>query len=68
MVRARRLPPAVFCCPACARPLELRGDMWGPYWECDECGFAAEDDDLVCRRGTDERRRPPPDHARRPGE
>lgn len=30
-------------CPRCAFALETRCDMWGPYWECEACGYAAED-------------------------
>ena len=32
-------------CPRCLCLLRLGHDMWGRYWLCDECGFAADDDD-----------------------
>jgi hypothetical protein len=34
-------------CPRCDRPLGVSWDMWGRYYLCGGCGFAAEDDDDV---------------------
>jgi hypothetical protein len=32
-------------CPRCSQPLGRSWDMWGEYYVCPDCGFAAEDDD-----------------------
>ena len=34
-------------CPHCRQPLWLHRDMWGLYYLCDDCGWTAEDDDIV---------------------
>ncbi len=34
-------------CPRCNDPLDVSRDMWGEFYVCEECGFAAEDDSLV---------------------
>lgn len=34
-------------CPGCLRWLRLSHDMWGPYWVCEDCGFAAEEDEAA---------------------
>ena len=34
-------------CPHCAMPVCICSDMWGPYYLCRDCGWTAEDDDLL---------------------
>lgn len=34
-------------CPGCRSVLVLCCDMWGLYYLCEDCGWTAEDDDLL---------------------
>ena len=38
-------------CPRCDQPLGISWDMWGKYYVCAECGFAADDDDQLIANG-----------------
>ena len=39
-------------CPRCNDLLDVSRDMWGEFYVCEECGFAAEDDGLVLETDT----------------
>lgn len=41
------MDPTAHRCPDCGRPICISCDMWGPYYLCEECGWTAEDDELL---------------------
>jgi hypothetical protein len=53
------MQPTPHSCPHCRERLWIGHDMWGPYYVCDDCGWTAEDDEVLVDESVREGLEPP---------